>query len=601
MKYIRENFVKTWGFIGEAKSYFRDVLLMHGFLMFFLNPFLVSMTRFILRQGNVAYLSYDNIGMILKEHPFVFLGLIGMMLILVVAVFFEFTFLLLSIYFIQIRQPISLKQLIKGTFLQLKKIRVGTLLFFLFYFFLILPISGIKFNSELLTKFKIPVFLLDFIFENRIIFVALFILAYIFLIYLAIRYIFALPEMILKDRKFKDSVKFSWDKTKGNFIKILSQFLVVMGTFVGITGVSYAVIIFIQHLVEEYLPQYALGTAIVLMTTLQIVWLLNLVLSTVGIFFVTIDYMNQGNFLPSRPSWFEEEEKRETTKWVKRLKYAGTAVLIIGVIIVVGTFNEDFLSNPSTTRPITVSHRGVDNANGVQNSITALKKTSQDTHPDYIEMDIQETKDQQFVVYHDFNLKSLTDVKKKPYELNLKELTEITVHENGMEEKIASFDDYLAEANRQNQKLMIEIKPTKNDSPEMIDNFLAKYKANILENGHIIQSLSFDIVEEIKKKEPKIVVGYIMPFSVAGPPEGEMDFFTLEYTTLNSNFINTANAEGKDVYAWTPNDEETMTRMMFYGIDGIITDQMDMLNSTLVDESKITYSDKLLYFVIGMG
>ncbi|MGX7025055.1 glycerophosphoryl diester phosphodiesterase membrane domain-containing protein [Vagococcus hydrophili] len=601
MKYIRENFIKTWAFIGEAKSYFRDVLLMHGFLMFILNPFLLSATRFILRQGNVAYVSYDNIGMIAKDHPFVFLGLITMMLLLVVAVFFEFTFLLLSIYFIQIRQPISLKQLIKGTLLQLKKIKPGTLLFFLFYFFLVLPISGIKFNSELLTKFKIPVFLLDFIFENRIIFVALFVLFYLLLIYLAIRFIFALPEMILKDRKFKDSVRFSWNETKGNFIKILSQFLVVMGTFVGLSGISYALIIFVQYLVEENIPQYALGTAIVLMTTLQMVWLLNLILSTVGIFFVTIDYMAQGDFLPARPSWFEEEEKRETRKIIKGLKYAGTFVLVLCVAVVVGTFNEDFLSNPSTTRPITVSHRGVDNANGVQNSIAALKKTSQDTHPDYIEMDIQETKDHQFVVYHDFNLKGLTGVKKKPYELNLKELTEITVHENGMEEKIASFDEYLAEANRQNQKLMIEIKPTKNDSPEMIDNFLAKYKADILEHGHIIQSLSFDIVEELKKKEPKIVVGYIMPFSVAGPPEGEMDFFTLEYTTLNSSFINTANAEGKDVYAWTPNDEETMTRMMFYGIDGIITDQMDMLNSTLVDETQITYSDKLLYFVIGMG
>lgn len=80
-----------------------------------------------------------------------------------------------------------------------------------------------------------------------------------------------------------------------------------------------------------------------------------------------------------------------------------------------------------------------------------------------------------------------------------------------------------------------------------------------------------------------------------------MDFFTLEYTTLNSNFIKSANAQGKDVYAWTPNDSDTMSRMMFYGIDGIITDQMELLNETMTEKDDVTYSDKLVYFVIGIG
>lgn len=145
---------------------------------------------------------------------------------------------------------------------------------------------------------------------------------------------------------------------------------------------------------------------------------------------------------------------------------------------------------------------------------------------------------------------------------------------------------------------MIEIKPTKDDTPEMIDNFIKMYGDNILEKGHVIQSLSFDIVEELKAKAPEMVVGYIMPFSVVGPPEGEMDFFTLEYTILNANFIKSANAQGKDVYAWTPNDEETMSRMMFYGIDGMITDQMELLNETIADASKDTL---ISYFTLLLG
>lgn len=601
MKYLFSNFKKTFEFMKEAKSFYLDVLLMHGFLMFFLTPFLVSMTQFILRQGGIAYISYDNLGMIMSEHPFVFIGLIAMLLLLVTSVFFEFTFLLLSVYFIKKRQKISLKQLIKGTFLQLKKISFGALMFFLFYFFLVLPLSGIKFNSELLAKFQIPVFILDVIFANRVVFVALFILFYLLLIYLAIRFIFALPEMILKDRSFKESVRFSWQETKGNFLSILSQFVIVMGSFALVSGLSTTLIIYIQHLIEVNIPKYALGTAIFLMTALQVVWLISLVFSTVGIFFVTIDYLGQKEYLPEKLSWFVEEKVKHQPNWLKVGKSTGIIILLVGLVVVVGTSNAEFLSHPASVKPVTVSHRGVDNGNGVQNSIDALIKTSESTHPDYVEMDIQETKDQQFVVFHDFNMKALTGTNVKPNQLTLEEATKLTAKDNGQEQPVASFDDYLAEANRLNQKLMIEIKPTKDDTPEMIDNFIELYGENILEKGHVIQSLSFDIVEELKQKAPEMVVGYIMPFSVVGPPEGEMDFFTLEYTTLNSNFIQSANAQDKDVYAWTPNDEDTMSRMMFYGIDGMITDRMALLNETMTAKEDVTYSDKLLYFVIGIG
>lgn len=216
-------------------------------------------------------------------------------------------------------------------------------------------------------------------------------------------------------------------------------------------------------------------------------------------------------------------------------------------------------------------------------------------------MDIQETKDHEFVVYHDYNLKALTGTNKKPNQLTLSQLTKLNAHENGQTAKVVSFDQYLECAHQLNQKLMIEIKPTKDDSPEMLNNFLKKYQEKIIGNGHIIQSLSYDIIENIKELAPNITAGYIMPFSIIGPPKGKMDFFTIEYTTLNSKFIKSAHAQGKQVFAWTPNDADTMSRMAFYGVDGIITDQMRILNETLKHNAPLNYSDQLFFFTIGMG
>ena len=41
--------------------------------------------------------------------------------------------------------------------------------------------------------------------------------------------------------------------------------------------------------------------------------------------------------------------------------------------------------------------------------------------------------------------------------------------------------------------------------------------------------------------------------------------------------------------------------MAFYGVDGIITDRMDLLNQMNQNPQKHSYADKLLHFVIGIG
>ena len=46
---------------------------------------------------------------------------------------------------------------------------------------------------------------------------------------------------------------------------------------------------------------------------------------------------------------------------------------------------------------------------------------------------------------------------------------------------------------------------------------LARYQEDLLANGHIMQSLSYTVVEELKAQAPQLISGYIMPFNVVGP------------------------------------------------------------------------------------
>ncbi len=599
IRYLRHSLINTRDFLLGTRAYFRDVLLMHGFMLLILIPILSNSTKFILHRGNLKYISFDNLLEIIVHHPQVALSLLLIATCIVIAVYFEFTFLLLSVYFIKKEQPIRLRQLLRLTIRQIRKVRLETLLFFFFYFFLVLPIGGFSFHSDLLAKIKIPAFILDFIFTNRKIVVTAFVLFYLSLIYLGIRLIFALPEMILRDRPFKKAIAESWRLTKQRFLAIIAQVFIITGSTLVITTVAYFLITTGQMLLEEFSPDNALIGAVFAMTLLQFFLLINIVLSTVGIFYVIVDFMDDEGFLPEIPSWFENEPPLSST-YVNLMQ---SLLLLVAIFFGVGVslYNREYLANFTLKQPITVSHRGVSNKNGVQNSIAALEKTSQEFQPKYIEMDIQLTADKEFIVFHDFNFKALTGVNKKPEQATLADALELTVTENGETAKIDTFTDYLAAADQLEQQLMVEIKTQKTDITELVQLFLEKYETELIEKGHIVQSLNFQVIEELKTQAPKLVAGYILPFNFVGPPITQSDFLTMEYTTLNRNFIHSAHADGKQVYVWTPNDEDTMSRMMFYGVDGIITDQMGILNQTIKHPDVMTYSDKLLNFVLGVG
>ena len=598
---IRNSIKKSLEFIKDGVRSSKSVILANVIILFIIAPMMVTATRFILKAGDIPYLSYDTVGVIVFHHPIVLILLTMMLFLLVMIIYFEYTFLLLTMYFVRNKVAISLRQLVKETIFQMKKLKVSNFLFFLCYFVLLSPIGAIRFHSDLLSKIRMPAFIIDFIFENRVVVVILFLILYASLILVAIRLMYTLPLLIFKDMTFKEASRTSWRLTRKHFKSIMSQFILVMLTVALLAFVVNGALIGIQGLVDNFYQQGSFYVALVLLTLLQFSWVVNLILTTIGIFFITISYLDKLGYLPIIDDVLISVNQTTYKKvtWIERVVLIiGSLWLLAGVL----SYNYLFLTQTTIKRPLTISHRGVDNANHVQNSIEALELTSKSTHPNFIEMDVQETKDNQFIVIHDFKLNHLVQQKGKPNDYTLDDLTKMTAKDNGKEARLVSFDDYLKVAKSLNQKLLIEIKATNQDSPDMVDRFIQKYYQIIKEEGHEIQSLSFDVVKELKEKQPDLYVGYIMPFTLVGTPEGKMDFYSVEYTTLTKTLVQTMHNQDKKVYVWTLNDENTINRMIFYGVDGIITDKMTLLNRTLShDIQHVTYADKLLYFLVGMG
>ena len=195
-------------------------------------------------------------------------------------------------------------------------------------------------------------------------------------------------------------------------------------------------------------------------------------------------------------------------------------------------------------------------------------------------MDVQETKDGQYVMMHDATLKELAGVDKHPQELTLAELTALDMSENGYRTKISSFDAYLTRANQLGQRLLIEIKTSKFDSVDMMDRFLKKYAANIKLYGHQMQSLDDRVIDKVRDYDEYIQAFFILPYNTIFP-RTQASGYTMEYSTLDENFVDKLWQSDKLLYTWTINTEDAVAKSFRLGVDGIITDDVEYIQSSI--------------------
>ncbi|WP_347283927.1 glycerophosphodiester phosphodiesterase [Lactobacillus taiwanensis] len=547
-------------------------------------PVFRYVTTEILKAGAIPFISYQNIIIIITTHTLVFLCLILELAILLLVIYGGFALILLGIREIS-QEKFTFRFLLKELIQTYKSVQISSVLLLALYFLLIVPFADIVYRTPLLAKIQIPEFILDFLMRNVWLasgLIIFYILAFVF----GIRLILTLPIMIYQRKKTLVAMKESWKLTSHKqWLTILSR-LVVLGISAGlILFVFYLLVYFCQLGLDHLSKALSFGFAT-----------FNLILVQAISEFVAIGISVISILIVIKPLDDFIVQIQVTSKKRKSIKIMDLCLITI-FLLAAGVNNILYLKGTEMQRPITISHRGVSDKNGVQNTIPALKKTAK-LHPDYVEIDLHETKDKQFVVMHDENLKKLAGIDKTPKDLTLNQLTKITLHEDGHHAKIASFDQYLKAAAKLKQKLLIEVKTTPNDSPKMLERFNKKYSKLILKRNYQVQSLDYRVIEGLHQINPKLFVLYIQPYNFTYP-QSLADGYSVEYSTLNNDFIWQAQLQNKPVYAWTVNESNIMMKMMYENVNGIITDRLVELNNTIKDfEDKRSNANKLLNYIL---
>lgn len=588
-RYIFKHiFSYIWLFIASTVA-------VYGILI----PIFTLIGSVMLRLARVRYISNTNLIEIISQHPVLDLGLILLILAVIVAIYWQVTFLFLGTIQINYGKKLTIDSLLRLSVQRVRKTFFRSVWFLLIYCILILPFGGLGFSTPLLNKIRIPSFLVDyFLTENRPLLLVM-ILLYVVTFYLGIRLFLVLPLIILGKRNAHTAVKQSWQITKINFKPIVLRLVLLFATTIVVIIAGQLLVLGEQTLFDRMTPTgVAFLAASVNLILIEFFMFLSSIAAGAGSLMIMTEYLAGDQRFTAHTHRLSDQLQELSynvgnQRWIR---------IIAGLLVIGGIgFNSLYLTGFFSDTPITISHRGVNAKNGVQNTIESLKNTSR-LHPDFIEIDIHETKDHQFVLMHDENLKNLTGVDKAPHQLTLKQLTKLTAHENGSSAKIASLDDYMDAAEKLKQPLLIEFKTTKYDDPKVVERFNAKYGQRILKNHDQVHSLDYDAVEKLKELNPKLTVGYILPFNFIGVPQSSADFYTMEYSTLNNSFLLTAELTGRKVYAWTVNSDDAMARLNFMGVDGIITDKLELLQKTVKQlNHHPSYGSRLINFTYELG
>jgi glycerophosphoryl diester phosphodiesterase len=130
----------------------------------------------------------------------------------------------------------------------------------------------------------------------------------------------------------------------------------------------------------------------------------------------------------------------------------------------------------------------------------------------------------------------------------------------------------------------------------MLDHFVERYSAQLIQRKDRVQSLDYHVVAQLRKRVPNLFVSFIMPYSLVFP-NTDANAYTAEVTTLNDGFVDRAQARGQQVWAWTVNDEDVMETVMFMGVDGVVTDNLATLKQTLEEQQNHpSYAQRLRMF-----
>ena len=262
---------------------------------------------------------------------------------------------------------------------------------------------------------------------------------------------------------------------------------------------------------------------------------------------------------------------------VNRIIYAVVLALsiVLDIIYIIGSFNNNPFERVAIFHNTDITaHRGA-SVDAPENTLASFSKAIEDM-ADAIELDVQMTKDGYIVVMHDTSAYRTTGVLKNITELTLREVKRLDAgywySEEYKGEKVPTLEEVLQLA-KGKIKLNIEIK-TADNSDEVAKKVVKLIQKYSMQDSCVITSFDYSALQAVRSYDEEIEVGYILSVAYGKFYEiDDVDFFSVNASFLTKRVVDAIHNSGKQVYAWTVNNDASIKNLTNKGVDNIITDK----------------------------
>ncbi|MBC2359967.1 glycerophosphodiester phosphodiesterase [Listeria welshimeri] len=538
-------------------DYLKVTLLLTILQAFVIGPFIYYFFFFILRVIGVPGITDANLGEIISS-PVAVIMLLILALLILMFVYYELGFfIMMAIY--QLRgESYTVFKIIQRLNVKAKYFLSYQAVYFLLYFFLLLPIAGLSLPITITENLYLPHFITDELMKTST-GTWLYVIAMAIIFYISARLVFALPYFIEdKSIKINGAIRKSWNYPKKRLFFMLLKWILLIVVMGFLVSIIVTIIMLPLLLIEKITPGIAVVIAGITLTILQVIG-----------FFVAGVFQGIIAQLLVRNAFTIEAQ----TASVSRRQFPHKKRFIVGgiiIFIIFSSFNV-YAVNATLYEPNTkiIAHRG-DTVNAVENTVEAIESAAK-AGADYSEIDIQETKDHQFVVFHDMTLRRLAGSSKRVADMTLQELQQTKITSGAYSSHIASFDEIINAAKKNKIDLLVEVKLHGGESSDMVERFITLLKKEKVADKYLVQSLNQPVIEKIEYADPSLETGIILALNIGNLPKTSADFIVLEDFSINKRLLTQAKQNNKNVFVWTVNKEKLMQMYLRKNIDGIIT------------------------------
>ncbi|MBD8520741.1 glycerophosphoryl diester phosphodiesterase membrane domain-containing protein [Lysinibacillus fusiformis] len=557
-------------------DYVQVFALIRIFQFLLMIPVSSMMLKLMLRVTGYTHITEQN-WQSFVAHPFVIMMICLLILLFLLFVYYEMGFLFLMAF----HQQRGMRYRFFSIWQQLNRKVVYffsvQVLFLIVYLALLMPLTSFMLPLTLTQSISLPHFLTEEIMRSRTGRLAYVTVASI-LVMIGIRSILTLPIFTIQPNiSILRSFKQSWRFSKRGLLELLAL-LVMLLTGHLFVMLSITVISTIPlYLMERLLPNAALVTAGLTLAFLEMVFvvLFSLLQAMFSQVMVAITYNTPVIGKINR-----------SAKHRKR-RYKPLLLISFVVFVVLSMMNINSLEK-SVYAPDTkiIAHRGYV-AGNVENTISGLVSAA-NAGADLIEIDIQQTVDGEFVVFHDRTLRRLAGKNGVIANMTLSELKTLTIHQNGYSDKIASLEDCIEIAKALDVALLIELKVHGKETEDVLPKLVEKLRKYKVLDSYYVQSTDGQKMTQLKKLVPNLRVGIVYALNI-GPMEESVDFIALEESWVTEQLIEELKQNPMDLFVWTLNDDRSLQTFIEKNVSGVITDHPDVARDLRTKQSEHQY------------